>query len=296
MLTMLHKKKDPMKKTLSALAVLSLTLLLSVLLAATFTGCDAAGEDEAETTCEAQTTRCDAGDVVKCDAAGTSWEIFEACDDGCSDGQCLDASCQPDCSDHVCGDDGCGGSCGSCSEGEDCQDGQCTEDTPTPSGVWTDPDSGLTWMDPPMQFQDNVKNWEAAKAACAALDLDGQTDWRLPTIEELRTLIRGCPSTMPGGTCEVTDACQDSTCYLDSPPCVEGCASSEGPTDVGAGMGCYWPEAFGMKASCFLYWTSNPVSVPDPNSTYVAAVNFDEASVDYYPDYSNMDARCVRQP
>jgi hypothetical protein len=53
-------------------------------------------------------------------------------------------------------------------------------------GTWTDPASGLTWQDSPTGGK---MTWSNAKAHCAGLSLDGG-GWHLPTIRELRTLVR----------------------------------------------------------------------------------------------------------
>ena len=54
-------------------------------------------------------------------------------------------------------------------------------------GCVLDRSTGLTWS------KDNVPggrmNWVKAKEACAALRLGGFSDWRLPTVQELLTLV-----------------------------------------------------------------------------------------------------------
>jgi hypothetical protein len=73
-----------------------------------------------------------------------------------------------------------------------------------------------------------------AQAYCAGLTLGGYHDWRVPDIDALRSLIRGCPATMTGGSCGVTDQCLKSSCYTSS---CGGCAQDAGPAN-----GCYWPS------------------------------------------------------
>ncbi len=50
-------------------------------------------------------------------------------------------------------------------------------------GTWEDPVSGLCWQEPPSA---QPFTWQAAAAHCEALGL------RLPKIQELRSLLRGC--------------------------------------------------------------------------------------------------------
>jgi hypothetical protein len=52
-------------------------------------------------------------------------------------------------------------------------------------GTITDQMTGLTWQ----AMEVLPKNWEQALAYCQQLDLGGFTDWRLPTIKELSTLV-----------------------------------------------------------------------------------------------------------
>ena len=66
------------------------------------------------------------------------------------------------------------------------------------------------------------KNWEEAKTACSDMVFGGFDDWRLPNIDEIRTLIRECPGTMTNGSCELSTSCVYSTCT--SAAC-DGCTS-----------------------------------------------------------------------
>lgn len=121
------------------------------------------------------------------------------------------------------------------------------EEVSTPAGIWTDPESGLVWQ----KSAPYVAMYRAAaQAHCAELTLAGG-GWHLPTVEELRTLIRGCPATVPGGSCNVDSGdcllweCRDDSCT--------GCAFYGG----GGKGGCYWPEELG--GMCASYWSSSDV-------------------------------------
>ena len=54
--------------------------------------------------------------------------------------------------------------------------------------------------------QDQLK-WLEAVSYCKNLYELGYSDWRLPTVDELRTLIKDCPKTESGGSCGLTDEC-----------------------------------------------------------------------------------------
>ena len=84
-------------------------------------------------------------------------------------------------------------------------------------------------------------NWEDARLYCHCL-----FGWRLPTIDELRSLVRGCPGTMAGGACGITDTCYWESCW--NSPC-NGCSYGQGPGEAG----CYWDVALGE--SCSAYWS-----------------------------------------
>jgi hypothetical protein len=72
--------------------------------------------------------------------------------------------------------------------------------TATTIYTWIDPDTGLMWQNEKYTAEDDrnykknieggkVWNWWNAKEYCQNLQLDGYSDWRLPTRDELKTII-----------------------------------------------------------------------------------------------------------
>ncbi len=193
-------------------------------------------------------------------------------DESCSDGACV--ACTPSCGGKECGDDGCGGTCGDCGGGSTCQEGQCSG--ASAGGTWKDSSSGLTWQNPPAE---GYMTWSEAKQYCSDLDGGG---WRLPTIGELRSLIRGCPATKSGGSCNVEDgdcmawSCRDGSCG--------GCEYYSGPAHA-----CYWPD--NVQGECDWYWSSSPV---EDSYGYAWFVGFGHGHVHLgYVDDDTI-VRCVR--
>jgi hypothetical protein len=173
--------------------------------------------------------------------------------------------------------------------GEDDDTGDDDDDAVN-EGTWTDPISGLMWQDPPAE----MLGWDEAVAYCEYLAWAGYSDWRLPSISELRSLVRGCPATMTGGECLVEDDCLSIDCWNEpcwAPPCGE----FEGP-----GIdGCYWDESLTHYENqwgnvCGISWSTSPYTEDDLGHLKFA-VSFASGwlnSQDFQA--SGYTARCVR--
>jgi hypothetical protein len=119
-----------------------------------------------------------------------------------------------------------------CTDAEECADSdllssdyldmECDLD----GGTCTDPNSGLVWQNPPPE---EYSGGSVAMDYCASLTLGNRTDWRMPTISELRTLARGC------GSCD-------------------GCEKFKGP----AANGLYWDDSLILAGDYPGYWSSTP--------------------------------------
>ncbi len=138
-------------------------------------------------------------------------------------------------------------------------DADADADTDSTASVWCDSSSGLCWQGDSKETDpmDNGSSLTTATEYCDKLTLDGNTDWRLPTIQELISLIRGCGSS----ACGASDPdCLEITCG----EACESCGLFEGPGKGTWLEGCYWPNE--IIGSCNgSYWSSSRVP-PDPDN------------------------------
>jgi len=171
------------------------------------------------------------------------------------------------------------------SPADDDDDNDDDNDDTAGETVWTDSTTALTWQNGPAvgSIQYDVTD---AQLYCSGLSWGGFGGWRLPTISELRSLIRGCAATEPGGACGVTDGCLELRCLASC----GGCPHSEGP----APGGFYWPSELSGNADNWWYWSDSAVA---PNNLVDDAgwtVDFNLGSVSLaLIDYNNA-VRCVR--
>jgi len=148
-------------------------------------------------------------------------------------------------------------------------------------GVWVDSSSGLMWQ----IAQDCCGPLNEAESYCQNLVLAGHSDWRLPTVSELRSLIRECDNTETGGSCGVTDSCLDSSCY-DEVNCYLACTENEGPAD-----GCYWPSE--LNGTCGWFWSSS-LYTNDIGFAWSIYFGFGSIATNDVNATNSMRSRCVR--
>ena len=157
------------------------------------------------------------------------------------------------------------------------------EGTSTDCAGVLDAVTGLCWQDP-SYFGDGEGGiaWADAVAYCDTLELDGQDDWRMPNVDEVRTIVRGCPSTQTDGACSIVDGSPDT---MFSEAC-DGCLQFAGPNG-----GCYWAEGFtGQCPGNVWLWTSSEsvdAGIPFFYDPSVARLG---RTFDVFP----MAIRCVR--
>lgn len=139
-------------------------------------------------------------------------------------------------------------------------------------------ESGKTWS----ELLTSPHGWESANSYCEHLTVCGYSDWHLPTIGELRSLIQNCPATQTGGECGITDSClSTSECGYDA---CSGCHyDSDNPNKY---------NKLGDTEEWILLWSSSNVNY---GYGYYYYVSLTSASVGITRmDDSGVSVRCVR--
>ena len=154
--------------------------------------------------------------------------------------------------------------------------------------AWTDPGSGLTWQNG--SSVGGEYSWQDAQDYCDNLAWAGYSDWWLPNIDQLRSLIDGCADTEQGGACNVsTDCWSNSVCR--NAAC-NGCGLLSGPGSSGA----YWPSEISgdVTSPIYLFYWSSTKEEDSPTAAW--GVRYEYGSLDpgniNYPNWGR--ARCVR--
>ncbi|MGC4118920.1 MAG: hypothetical protein QM765_31010 [Myxococcales bacterium] len=116
----------------------------------------------------------------------------------------------------------------------------------------------------------------------------------MPTLDELRSLVRGCVITATGGSCTLTTTCNEpATC--DSGFC-SGCPACQGPTSA---SGCYAPvELAGLcRTDCMGQPVWSSTEIANGSGTFWS-VRFTDAAVQDFSwgGISTGRVLCVRKP
>ncbi len=230
--------------------------------------------------------KCVIGDVYCYDNCGNLTYIDEECgSDGCSGEECNECRVTDDCASKDCynSDVWCYDNCGNPNhKDEECGSDECSGDECLSSnGSWYDSNTGLYWEDPPSSIP---MYWEEADKYCRSLTLDGYDDWYLPSISELRSLIRGCSATESGGDCNIyqfPEFCREPQCRSSS---CDGCSLDDGPAH-----GCYWPSS--LLGSCGYYWSSSLIADDDDLAW---CSYYRNGYINTFNIYSSTLVRCVR--
>ena len=103
----------------------------------------------------------------------------------------------------------------------------------------------LQWSKKPRFYS----TWAAANEYCANLEEDGHKDWRLPTIDDWRSIVEKCPETATGGKCEISEKNGKLTMDSYNKQDCRGCR--KGRTTLG-GKGWFWSSS--QRPDTDHYW------------------------------------------
>ena len=117
-------------------------------------------------------------------------------------------------------------------------------------------------------------NWNDALNYCKNLNEGGYSDWRLPNIDELRTLIQNHSGTQTGGICSISEKAGK----LSSVDWTKDCDGIDG-------------KNFSKLGDTGRFWSS---STQSNSSHYAWLVSFYYGTVFNYNKYSYFNLRCVR--
>ncbi len=130
-------------------------------------------------------------------------------------------------------------------------DGDADTDTGAPGDcegpeVWFDATTELCWTS---QAYGPIGTWAWSVDYCEQLIWNGHGDWHLPTIDQLRSLVRDCAPTMADGECPITHGSEEDALDI---LCV-GCNALQGPGNEGA----YCDPIVGNLLGTSRYWSSS---------------------------------------
>ena len=125
-------------------------------------------------------------------------------------------------------------------------------------------------------------NWDDAVNYCKNLDEGGYKDWKLPNIDELRTLIQNCPGTVTSGGCKVSEKTHCLNPIQKNPKCyLSDCHSC--PVDSTGG--------YSKLGDINWLWSSS--ARPDMED-YAWGIYFYGGNLSQGPKSGNNYVRCVR--
>jgi len=135
-------------------------------------------------------------------------------------------------------------------------------------------DGTLWWSDVYIEGLD----WTMANNYCEILG------GRLPTISELRTLVKNCSGTVTGGSCNVTDDC---LCYSSSCDCLDENCICENEFYVD-----HYIHEYSVFGDTFALWSASESS--DMDQDYAWYVDFRIAHISTNIKTSPLLFRCVK--
>ena len=231
--------------------------------------CGPEGPCEWDDDCVTDGKICQSCDTFRCDAAGVCRKNENT--SSCRQGECPRSTEGLSC---MITSDGS-------SEGGVCHEELCAADSSDPA-TWIAADN-LEWQvhSPGRMTQPEGETY------CAGLG----SGWRLPTITELRSIVRGCPAVECSRDMTACGACGiNDDCVSYGPPSCRNDACDGCSWGGGGDNGCYWPSQ--LRGVCSFYWSSSSV---DNEEYFYWHIDYSDAGVSNVSESSSLYVRCVRE-
>lgn len=152
-------------------------------------------------------------------------------------------------------------------------------------GTFTDTNSGLMWqgvgVDHPLAAANTnmmARQCNTTKTGCN----NGRyyEDWRVPTIDEVRSLIRGCADTAVGGSCPASESCYQMETCINSD--CDGCGTGNGLFEYVDGEDVYMryidprmtSEDYGVSYSTVMSGTNTSKTASDSRYRFFYVLNY----------------------
>lgn len=141
---------------------------------------------------------------------------------------------------------------------------------------------------------ENEMSFTKAEDYCHYLTELGYNDWRLPTIDELRTLIKECQQTKKGGSCGFTDECLLKLIDIDNDYDYYFTCDEESNCRCDRRYSYYDESSYSKLGDWTNIWSSIPTKYHGDEAWYVDFGNGGIYSSENYYYSETCHVRCVR--
>ena len=165
--------------------------------------------------------------------------------------------------------------------GSDGADGGDSNECGVDYGMWQDPATNLCWSS-----GSGTVDWQGAMDYCEGLEDGDFSDWRVPNIDELRSIVDGCEAIMPGGACPIHDGSGSDSL---TPACHDNdCGVNDGPSEL---LGCYnIPD---MGDVCGGQWSSS-IDASDSGKAFIIQFTYGDLGPNDTGYASAFKVHCIR--
>ncbi|MBO4711399.1 DUF1566 domain-containing protein, partial [bacterium] len=155
--------------------------------------------------------------------------------------------------------------------------------------VWSSPDIDYGYNNSanPQNYQSVPVTWQKKAIQCRESNEGGISKWRIPTVDEIRTLFPSDEILKTNGECHVTNACFD---YLSEDCFNDVCAPGNTPSEVGR------EKVMSSLFDSGVYFSGTFTDADSHDTVWFVDMRKDSVkrSEEYYDGYGASQSRCIR--